>query len=165
MNRQYDYKPSWTIIFFCGLFFGACALVTGAKAMGNDRGLIINGIIELSPHGATVFYWVLTALGIAFVFAAALLAVTRLTLQQRIVLGESGLIIPRFRWSREEVSVPFTNVLDFTITEVSGHRFAKIVYEGGKFTVTKSMLPEKEAFDEICAAITAGVEACRSQGH
>ena len=161
MERQYDYRPKWTIIVLCALFFGACALVLGAKAHENDRGLIINGIIELEPGGATIFYWVLAALSIGFVVAAGFLAIVRLTLHQRIGLTETCITIPRSRWSSEEVAVPFGEIVDLSTSQVSGQRFLNIVYNGGKFTLTASMLPRKEDFDEICAAVSRGLKADR----
>jgi hypothetical protein len=161
MDRQYDYRPKWTIIVLCALFFGACALVLGAKANGNDRGLIINGIIELSAGGATVFYWVLAALSIGFVVVAGYLAIIRLTVHQRIALSETSITIPRSRWSSEEIAVPFGEIVELSESEVSGQRFLKIAYNGGTFTLTASMLPKKEEFDEICAAVGQGVKASR----
>ncbi len=159
MDRQYDYRPKWTIIVFCALFFGACALVLGSKADGNDRGLIINGIIELSTENATIFYWVLATLSIGFVVAAGFLAVVRLTVHQRIGLVETSITIPRSRWSSDEVVVPFGEIVELSASEVSGQRFLKITYKGGKFTLTASMLPKKEDFDEICAVVGQGVKA------
>jgi hypothetical protein len=161
MNRQYDYRPKWTIIILCALFFGACALVLGAKANGNDRGLIINGIIELSAGGATGFYWVLAALSIGFVVVAGFLAIVRLTVHQRIGLAETSITMPRSRWSSEEIAVPFGEIVELSASEVSGQRFLKIAYNGGKFTLTASMLPKKEDFDEICSLVRQGVNASR----
>src|SRR5262245_11917941 len=106
MERQYNYRPKWAIIIFCALFFGACALVLGAKANGNERGLIINGIFELSAEGATVFYWVLAALSVGFVVISGFLAIVRLMVHQRIALSATCITIPRSRWSAEEVTVP-----------------------------------------------------------
>ncbi len=158
MDREYDYRPKWTMIVLCALFFGACALVLGAKANGNDRGLIINGIIELSAGSATVFYWVLAALSIGFVVVAGFLAFIRLTVHQRITLGETSITIPRSRWSSEETVVSFNDILDLSTSEVSGQRFLTIVYRGGKFALTASMLPRKADYDEICAAVGQGVK-------
>lgn len=159
MECHYDYRPKWTIIVWCALFFGANAFVLGAKANRNDRGLIINGIFELSRDGATVFYWVLAVLSIGFVVIAGFLAIVRLTLHQRIALGETCITIPRSRWSSEEVTVPFSEIVEVSESKVSGQRFLKLVYSRGKFTLTASMLPSKEDFDEICAAVSRGVKA------
>jgi hypothetical protein len=161
MKRQYEYRPKWTVIFLCALFFGACALVLGAKANGNDRGLIIMGMIELSPGGATVFYWVLAALSFGFVVVAGFLAIVRLTLHQRIALTETCITIPRSRWSSQEVAVPFGEIVEVSRSEISGQRFLTIVYNGGKFTLTASMLPKKADFDEIYAAVSQEIKASR----
>src|SRR5215468_10632576 len=56
IEREYAYKPRWTLIVFCGAFFGLVAVSLGAKAHGNDRGLILNHVIKLSPSVATPFY-------------------------------------------------------------------------------------------------------------
>jgi len=57
------------------VFFAVCALVIAEEAATNDRGLILEGIFRFSPHGATVFYWVLAGLSALFVLAALFLAV------------------------------------------------------------------------------------------
>ena len=165
MERHYHYRPKWTIIVLCVLFFGAGALVLGTKANSNDRGLIISGVIELSANGATIFYWVLAALSFGFVVIAGFLAVVRLTLHQRIVVGENCIAFPRSRWSSEEVTVPYNEIADVSASEVSGQRFLKIVYSGGKFTITASMLPRKEDFDEIYEAISRGTRASKTHAH
>ena len=153
MEREYDYRPGLAVVLLSGIFFAACALVLGARAYTNDRGLVINGIIELSPGSATVFYCVLTGFSVGFVAAAAVLAGTQLTLHQRIAYTETCLILPRSRWSAEEVTVPFSDILSYSAREIYGQRMLTIVYKGGKFTVGASMLPSTEAFDEICKVV------------
>ena len=159
-DRQYDYRPKW-IIVLCALFFGAGALVLGTKAKGNDRGLIINGLIELSADGATSFYWVLAGLSMGFVVVAGFLAIVRLTVHQRIALSETSITIPRSLWSSEEVEIPFGDIIELSASEVSGQRFLKIVCNGRKFILTASMLPGKEDFDDIGAAVSQGVKIAR----
>ena len=160
--HQYYYRPKWTISVLGALFFGACALVLGATANGNDRGLIINGIIELSTDGATVFYWVLAGLSIGFVVVTGFMAIVRLTVHQRIALGKTSITVPRSRWSSEEVEVPFAAIVELSASQVSGQRFLKIVYNGGKFTLTASMLPREKDFDDIGAAVSHGVKVARA---
>jgi hypothetical protein len=101
---------------------------------------------------------VLAALSIGFIVAAGFLAIVRLTVHQRIALSEASLTIPRSRWSSEGTVVPFGEIVEVNRSEVFGQRFLKIVYNGGKFTLTASMLPRKEDFDEICAAVNQGVK-------
>jgi len=102
VELEFEYRPKRTAIVLSGGFFGLCAAVLGATAANNDRGVIINRIIELDPEGATTFYWVLTALSGGFVALAAFLAYHRLTSRQRIAFGPAALTVPASRWSRAE---------------------------------------------------------------
>jgi hypothetical protein len=165
MDCQYHYRTKWTVIVLSGLFFGACTLILGAKAISNDRGLIINGIIELSPGEARIFYWVLAALSIGLLLVAGFLAILRLTLHQRIRLTATSITIPRSRWSSQELVVPFAEIVELSLSDVSGQRFLKIEFNGGKFTLNASMLPSKGDFDDICAAVNQGAKASRPGAH
>ena len=160
-GTEYDYRPKWTAIVLCALFFGALAIFFAAMAKDNDRGLVINGIIELSPSIATVFYLVFAGLSVAFVAGAGVLAIDRLTVHRRIAFTDSGITIPRSRWSTEEIAVPFSEIVRLSTSEVQRQRFLKIVYKGGKFTLNASLLPSKDDFDEILAAINQGIRTCR----
>jgi hypothetical protein len=161
VEREYAYRPKWTTIVLASLFFGAGALFFAAMAKDNDRGLIINGIIELSPGGARIFYWALAALSVGLVAAASTMAMVRLTLRQRIAVGTTCITVPRSRWSSEEIAVPFAEIIRLSTSDVSGQRFLKVVYRGGKFKLVASMLPSEGDFDEILAAINQGIKTCR----
>lgn len=49
--REYEYRPKLTMILLSTAFFGLCTVVLCVKAANNDRGVIINGIVELGPMG------------------------------------------------------------------------------------------------------------------
>ena len=51
--REFPYRPKWGMIIFGVVFFGACSVALGMKAADNDRGVVINGLIEFGPQGAT----------------------------------------------------------------------------------------------------------------
>ena len=93
-NREFTYTPRWGVMIAGAVFFGICGLVSRAQADSNDRGLIINGIIELSSSSATIFYWVLTWMSFASVAIAALMLVVRVLNPQKLVFAESGLYAP-----------------------------------------------------------------------
>jgi hypothetical protein len=157
--QEYEYKPKWTVIVLCGAFFGLGALILGAKAANTDRGVVINGIIELGPDGAAVFYWVLTGCSIAFVGIAALLVYHRVNFQQRLVFGPVAMTVPESRWSREEQEIAYRDIDSLSTVTVSGQRFLNVMHSGGKFTITASMLPSKAAFDEVCELLAEKVRA------
>jgi hypothetical protein len=90
-TREYDdTRPKWPTIVLCAGFFGLSAAVLGAKAANNDRGLIINHVIELGPEGATTFYWALTALSVGFVAISAFMACHRLGYRRRLAVGPAS---------------------------------------------------------------------------
>jgi hypothetical protein len=157
IDREYEYRPRWTVIFCCALLFGLAAVFFAFRAANNDRGLIVNGIIKLGPQAATGFYWVLTACSIGFVGMAAFPAYHRVTFRQRLALGPTALIVPASRWSREEKEIAYWDIEGLSTTAVGGQRFLNIQHAGGKHTITASLLPSKAAFDEVCELLAARV--------
>jgi len=67
IEREYEYKPSWLIILLCGGMFVLAAVFFGVRANSNDRGLIINRVVELSENSATIFYRIFCFLSLCFV--------------------------------------------------------------------------------------------------
>jgi hypothetical protein len=154
-EREYPYRPRWTAIVFAGGFFAACALVLGYRASDNHRGLIINGIIELGPDGATGFYYVLCALSVGFVIGSVFMAYHRLTFQQRLVFGGAAMTVPVSRWSRATKQIAYRDMRKMSMTVISGQTFLYVDHLGGRFTIVASMLPSQAAFDEVRALLAA----------
>src|ERR1051326_7969529 len=123
VEREYAYKPRWTLIVFCTVFFGLVAVILGVQAHGNDRGVILSRVIKLSPSGATAFYWMLCACSVGFVAIAALLACHRLIFRQRIAFGPTALLAPASRWSSTEKQIAYRDIQALSRTQVSGQRF------------------------------------------
>jgi len=164
VEREYAYKPRWTLIVFCAVFFGLVAVSLGAKAHGNDRGVIINRVIKLSPSGATTFYWVLCACSVGFVAIAAFLACHHLIFHQRIAFGATALLVPVSRWSSAEQQIGYWDIQALSKTQVSGQRFLSVTHSGGTYVLTASMLPSKAAFEEVCELLAAKVRELRPAG-
>jgi hypothetical protein len=165
IEREYDYKPKWTHIVFCALFFGLGAVVLGVKAASNDRGLIINGMIELGPDGATMFYWILCMCGVGFVAISAFLAYHRLTLHQRLTLGPAAVIFPESRWSADEKVIAYRDISALSTDRIHGQQFLYITHLRGTYTIMASMLPSKAAFDEVCEFLEDKVRAAQFVEH
>lgn len=161
IERQYEYKPKLSTIVLGALFFGLCAAVLGAKANANNRGVTINGLIELDADGATTFYWVLAALSAGFVAASGALLVMRIGNPQRVALTRDSLLVPRSRWSKEEQGIDYRDIDGFSTSEVNGQRFLTIHHSTGKVNLAASMLPAKEDLDEIRKELMARIEMAR----
>jgi hypothetical protein len=154
IEREYEYKPKWTTALLSGGSFALCAAFFAIRASGNDRGLLINGLIALSPAGATSFYWVLFGLSAAFVAAAALLVFHRLRFRQRIAFTPDAVLLPRSRWSAEERRVAYRAITGLSRSEAYGQRLLRVSYDGGAIHIVASMLPSREAFEEITALLS-----------
>jgi hypothetical protein len=146
---EFVYRPRWFWIIIGVLLFGAGTIIFCHKALTNDRGLIINGIIELPITGATIFYWVMCVASAAFVFAANFLVLHRLAFSQRITFTSETIVVPRSRWSSEEIAVEYGAITGIEATEVSGEKFLRVTHSEGKFTIVASMLPTRQAYDEV----------------
>jgi len=136
------------------LFFTGCTLVLGNVALSNDRGLILNRIIELSKENATIFYWCVTA-GSGLLVATGLLGlISGLTSKKEIVLSENGISAPRSGISKKIISVKYSDITELTMQAVQKQRFLNIIHPGGKLTIPQSMLPNKQAFEDLVKIVS-----------
>lgn len=63
---EFRYRPKFSAMLFGTLFFGFCAASLGLEAYSNNKGLIIDRLIHLSPQGATTVYSVLSGASLNF---------------------------------------------------------------------------------------------------
>jgi hypothetical protein len=155
----YPYKPKVWVLLLSGLFFVGCAVVLGAMAYGNDRGMLINRIVELDTGGATALLWVLTACSVALVAMAGVGIASAFGEGRELVLDEAGVTVPA-RFSSNRTTVRYQDMTHLALRRVQGQRFLEIRHQGGKVTVAAGMLPDG-VFDEIVEEIGRGVDAAR----
>lgn len=105
-------KP-WTLLVLTSHMFGACAWFFVDKAMTNDRGLVINGILPLERGSADVFYAVLGILSFGFV-AIAIACMIGLVRRARfdVIVGKKSIVFPNARlWHPEhEIRVEYVDL-------------------------------------------------------
>jgi hypothetical protein len=150
---EYPYRPKVWIMLLGILFFGACAAGLVNEAQGNDRGLILNGILELSPGGATIFYWCVAGASVALGVLAVLGCIAGLRTPRVVRLTATDISAPKFLFSRTETVVPIAEFLDVHVQRVARERFLKIKHRKGKLTISQGHLPDRQAFDDLCAAL------------
>jgi hypothetical protein len=150
---DYPYKPRPRTMLLVILFFGTVAGVMGNAALGNDRGLIINGIIKLETHGATIFYWWVAGLGAAFVLLGLVMLVVGLTSTARLRLTPTELSAPSRGFGRTSTTVPLADIQGLRVHAVNNQHFLDITHRNGSLTILRSCLPSTAAFDEVCEAL------------
>ena len=150
---EYPYRPRLKGALLGMAFFGGSAAMWTHAAIGNDRGLIIQGLIHLETAGATRFYWGMTALSAVFVVGFVAMLVSSSTSQARLTLTASDLSVPRSAFARKNTVVRRGDILGLSVATVHKQRFLHVHHSGGELTLLASCLPSDGAFDEVCAAL------------
>ncbi len=150
--RRYAYKPNLGAMLGAIALFGVAAVFFTYRALQNDRGLVINGIIHLGPHAADVFFAVLAALSVGFVAMGVLGAVRFLGTPRWVVLHDDAIELPPTVIRRAVRRVPYASVVAIELWNVSGQPSVRIVHAGGAEGVARSMVGQT-AFDEIVAEL------------
>lgn len=146
LPRRIPYNPKWRAILACAVFFGACSAFMAYKAAHNTVGLIINGIITLGSSGATVFYWVISALGAGFVFLALLLTARRIASPQILELGTDALYLPYGRFQKRTSRIAYSEIQSVSEVQVSGQTFLYVTASGLRFAVMASLFPDTDTY-------------------
>ena len=90
------------------------------------------------------------------------MAVHRLNRTQRIVVTPLAIIVPKGRFSSREVTIPYADISDLSVSHVYSQKFLKITHRGGTATIASSFLPKKEDFEEVLHRLLLnGIEASK----
>jgi hypothetical protein len=157
MNETFRYRAKPTTMILAGGFFALCGSFYIYKAITNDRGLIINGIIELGPTGATAFYAVLATLSALFVVVAVIAMVHGLLREPVLTLADDHIVVPGSLLRRQPRRIDFGTVTKTSIQSVHRQRFLTIWSTQGKVAIARSMLDSDGVFDRIADAVTSRV--------
>jgi hypothetical protein len=158
---DYPYKPKPWAMALASSFFAACALGMVYAARTNDRGLILNGIIEFSPSGATTFYWWVAGVSALFVLAGLSGLAMSVLGAQRLRLTATEIAAPRSVFSREATIVPLADVEAIDVQSIQRQRLMNIRHRRGKLSIMQSFLPGAAAFDELHHALEERIARSR----
>ena len=156
---RYEYRANRWMMLLAGAFFAAGMAVFWSKARGNDRGLILNHLIELDQGQATIFYWTFFLVCAAFVAAAVFGLLLSFQGGREVIVDARGITAPKGSWSRVHIHVPFSAITYLQLRQVQSQKFLTITHGTGKLSIPRSMLPDKDDFDTLVAAIFARVSA------
>ena len=107
---RFDYRPNLIKMIIAVAFFGVGGFMLQNEASTNTRGLIIDGIIHLSPANASTFYLVLSYAGFAIMAFAIFATLTSLMNPKEIVLEPTSLSAPRWVWSSGPTRIPYKDI-------------------------------------------------------
>jgi hypothetical protein len=158
---EYPYKANAWMMLLGTAFFGACTAGMASAALSNDRGLILNGIIEFTPDGATRFYGAIAIVSALFVIAALLMLVLSFVSPGSVRLTAEELCAPAGNFGRKPTKIPLDAIVDIGVHTVQRQRFMNVYHHGGKLSLAQSMLPNAEAFEKLHAALAASLRRRR----
>lgn len=150
---EYPYKPKPGKMFAAFFFFGAGTVILAYRAITNDRGLILNGIIHFDLEGATTFYWCITALSAGMALLGLMLVLIGLTSNQSLSLSDTELSAPKWLLSPANTIVPLSSIRRLELKTVHKLHFLSVHHAGGKLTIQAQKLPDTDAFAEVCARL------------
>jgi hypothetical protein len=153
IEREYPYRPRLPGILFGTLFFTAAAVALARTARTNTQGILIEGIIPLSPAQATVFYWVLFAFSVLTVGMGVAGLFHRATCRQRLAFTPEGILAPKSRWAREEVLIAYSSITHLERARLPSNQHLYVDHPGGRQIINAAMLPNTAAFEEICSLL------------
>ncbi len=152
-EAEFAYHPRAPKPLLGIVFFTAVGLGLRSEAASNDRGRIINEIVDRSRDSATTFYWVNSWLSFAFVGLAVLALIARLLGPQRLVSAREGLYAPGWLVSREPRFSRYSDVRSISSRSVGRERFLRLVHVTGRLDGSASMLDAKEDFEDFCRSL------------
>lgn len=148
-EKRFPYKPNILGVLFATLCFGGMSTFIGFSAINNDRGLILNGIIEFSEGSATILYWIISLFFGGITILLILTLINSLTLKREIIIQKNKIISPKNGYSRNNEAVNFMDISEIYIEEIQKNISLIIKHKKGKLVISNQMLPNKEAFAEL----------------
>jgi hypothetical protein len=149
------------------ILFGGCAVFFYVRATNNDRGLILNGIIEMGPQAADWFYAILGILsaGMAFMGLFGAWRISQIKNFQ-IELGRKEMTFPAAPVFRTPlVTIPYDRI---DAVEILAHgSVASVVIREGEqaYSIPGRWIPEAWTAQQILEEIIARVRTIRTKGN
>lgn len=153
MQRRYVLKPNLSAVIFGVLLFGGGAVFFAWLAANDHRGLIINGLIHLDPHEASIFYVVMGVLSAGFVGLAIASAIRSRGGRLAVELDDRSITIPGQMFRPAPVTIRFADIQQVTLRKVSGQEILDIHHAGGRASIARSMIGDG-GFSDVQLAVT-----------
>lgn len=128
---QFCYQPSWRSILFLLVICGSFVVTIIALSSGR------------------VFDWLLALFFAATGVLGFLDLVVCRARNQRILLTEGSIVLPKSRWSSEAREIRFEELRD--VRFLNGRRTIQIEHTNGTSKIAAMMLPDKASFDAVAA--------------
>ena len=151
-DLSYPYKPKSLSMVWAVLFFGVCCFIGWHGAASNKPTIILG--FRLSADQAHVVFEVLAAISALFVVGAIAMFFLGIFSSHRLTLTATEISAPKTGFSRRTTVVPLVDIEGTDLQTIRSQRFLNIYHRNGKLTIMQSLLPNANAFEQICSALS-----------
>ena len=149
-----------------GLLYVGIVMFTGCAAfflmeLGMDRGLILEGLLELGVRGAHIFWGVLGALSAGFVLLMGSAIIAMRGGRVTVVLGDDTITMPGPPMRPRPRELRYEHISSATLRRIEKQEILTRVEPFGTTTLARSYVGDA-AFEAIVAHVAARVPAPRA---
>lgn len=152
--RQYEYKVSTYQGLFVLLIFGLFAYFGLSKALNNNRGMIINNIVELSASMATYFWWGSALLFSMLALLGLLMVIKSFQDPSLITLYDTQMTAPKKPISNTLLTVKYSDIRKIEMHKIAKVRQLRIDSPHGKIVIPDVNFVNKADFDDLVNILT-----------
>lgn len=152
--RQYEYKLSTYQGLFVLLIFGLFAYFGLSKALHNNRGLVINHIIELSASMATYFWWGSALLFLMLALLGLIMVIKSFQNPSLITLYDTQMTAPKKPISNTLLTVKYSDISKIEMHKIAKVRQLRINSPHGKIVIPDVNFVNKADFDDLVNILT-----------
>lgn len=143
-------RPSPVTMLLCMVFFGVGVWILAWKAMTNDRGLVISGLIHFSQPGATFFYWALAAVSMLFVITVLWVLISIAIFGcPDVVLTADSISIPAGFPIKRPLTIRYAEITALSKSQINGQRFLLMQTAAKNHHLVLNWLASKEVEQEV----------------
>jgi len=158
IEKIYKYEMGWGLLLSATIISSGLGYFVARKALTNDVGLLINGIIELDTGGATIFFWCLAIFMFFLSFIGVMGIVEKIKGKNRIAITKDGVILPNVPWKKGEAYFSYDSVKKLTFNKLKKIDILDINTSCGKYRIASNRLAESEDFNDISQVISDRVK-------
>ena len=153
----FQYRPKMlksflTLALFAGL---GAFFVYKAQTWDPNTGMIINGVMELSPSQAPMLWWVFAGLSLAlFAFGALGLGHRLLNSDKQLELTDDHLQIPGTLFGSTK-QIPWAAIAELRLQDIRGTKLLTLRTADGTKAVIHNQFLTDEDFDTVVGEVTS----------
>jgi hypothetical protein len=155
--KTYQYKQKASTALIGLAITGAIAFGATRYAIENDKALLINNFLYLSPRLASAFIGFGALAGWLAFGCCAFLAYMAVTTKREIRLLSNRVEAPRGGFSKENVVIPYASIKKVEILANGEAKFLYVHHRNGRLTIVPALLPKKSDLDEIYELLLARI--------